>query len=554
MLTALKILSLTIVFVGTAGAVFPEWGRKYRVLALSAAIVAIVGSLYLFRDVWMDLRRFRAAYNDACHKIKATVPAVGPLCGTSIVIVQETSPDHKTDPLSCDLAYSKARMDDNPYEAWGQFLIKCPNHPGEKDARELRDKIGDSRNWQKCFSKKDLETCDYYLNAHPNGRYRKQAEKIILAILQRLGPETGSVSPAALQKPSTDDVPSPSAGFREYANRDMDGGDYRKMPKVTKAECVAACLGASRCQAYSYDSWNQWCFLKEKTGGLRLEPSSITGVRSNISQPSQSAQPQIMQRYRGRHFPGKGYRSDQASSFELCESQCEGDSQCAAFTFYNGERRCKLFASTGEYFSHRAADSGVKRQLAEPAGPSAGAKTAELFLKEPGGGAAPIRVAVPAPDSRAFRMHDNRDIQGGDYSMVEGLGHDACKSRCNADSQCQAYTYNKWNRKCFLKDRIGSSRLEPASITGVRQDVSQPSRSVKPFKMERYRGKAFPYRGQTPRQAASFEACEQRCRDTAACVAFTYFKSSRQCRLMESTGEYFADKRADSGVKRQSPE
>ena len=70
--------------------------------------------------------------------------------------------------------------------------------------------------------------------------------------------------------------------------------------------------------------------------------------------------------------------------------------------------------------------------------------------------------------------------------------------------------------------------------------------------MERYPGTAFPYKGETTHTAANVEACERRCRDDASCLAFTYFKSSRQCRLMDHAGAHFPDRRADSGVKRQA--
>ena len=71
--------------------------------------------------------------------------------------------------------------------------------------------------------------------------------------------------------------------------------------------------------------------------------------------------------------------------------------------------------------------------------------------------------------------------------------------------------------------------------------------------MHRYPNKAFPSQGQQPQPADSFDDCARHCESDRTCVAFTFIKDDRLCRLMETTGEYFPDARADSGVKRQEP-
>lgn len=54
-MTSLKLLLLAVVFVATGGAVFTEFFRRNRLLASTAAIVAIVGSYYLGVSVYKDL-------------------------------------------------------------------------------------------------------------------------------------------------------------------------------------------------------------------------------------------------------------------------------------------------------------------------------------------------------------------------------------------------------------------------------------------------------------------------------------------------------------------
>jgi len=56
MLVVLKIIGLSIIFVSTGGAVFTDWGRKNRTLLFLAGIVAVIGSTYLIRDIYNDLK------------------------------------------------------------------------------------------------------------------------------------------------------------------------------------------------------------------------------------------------------------------------------------------------------------------------------------------------------------------------------------------------------------------------------------------------------------------------------------------------------------------
>lgn len=56
MIVSLKLL-LGLVFVLTGGAVFTDWGRKHRTLVISAAVVSVIGSYYLFKDLYDDFKR-----------------------------------------------------------------------------------------------------------------------------------------------------------------------------------------------------------------------------------------------------------------------------------------------------------------------------------------------------------------------------------------------------------------------------------------------------------------------------------------------------------------
>ncbi|MEQ1710880.1 MAG: tetratricopeptide repeat protein [Hyphomicrobium sp.] len=163
--------------------------------------------------------------------------------------------------------------------------------------------------------------------------------------------------------------------------------------------------------------------------------------------------------------------------------------------------------------------------------------------------------ARPAPDSGdGFTAYNNRDLEGGDLRHMKGLDRAACARACASDNDCRAFTYDKWNRWCFLKSQVGSMRLDPKYQSSFRKGHAAPDTSSAATVIERYRKKNFP-QGQkiSEQSAASYEECESRCDAGSDCVAFVYASKSRQCRLLSDADEYFSSTDTDSGVKRQAP-
>jgi parallel beta-helix repeat protein len=153
----------------------------------------------------------------------------------------------------------------------------------------------------------------------------------------------------------------------------------------------------------------------------------------------------------------------------------------------------------------------------------------------------------------AYSVYDSHDVDGGDLSTLRKTDLGSCIAACKAEPQCQAYSFDKWNRYCFLKSGIDALRLDPRSITGIRQDLPTPSAASDPINMERYRGKVFPGDGYKTIAHTQFETCQSTCNQEQACVAFTFEKKNQLCHLFDTTGEYFANSQTDSGIKRQAP-
>ena len=154
-----------------------------------------------------------------------------------------------------------------------------------------------------------------------------------------------------------------SPQYRALDNRDVDGDVLRSMKDAALENCLAACTKDQACKAYTFDKWNHVCYLKSSANLARLEPKAISGIRTDTADPPESSASDEMSRYRGKNFPGDGYRTIPNSSFDGCETTCQHEASCVAFTFHKSERTCRLFRTTGEYFPDDQADSGAKRQL-----------------------------------------------------------------------------------------------------------------------------------------------------------------------------------------------
>ncbi|MCB1419524.1 MAG: hypothetical protein KDJ74_11210 [Notoacmeibacter sp.] len=152
-----------------------------------------------------------------------------------------------------------------------------------------------------------------------------------------------------------------------------------------------------------------------------------------------------------------------------------------------------------------------------------------------------------------YTLIDNYDVIGGDLGVQRGVGSaTACAQICNGKSGCSAFSFDKWNRICFLKKSGMNMRLEPKTVSGYRSNGSTPQWARTAMTVSVYRGKSFPYQGYRTDKVKSFDACTAWCQNEAQCVAYSFVKSSGSCRLLSSAGEYFSDGNVDSGVKRQA--
>jgi hypothetical protein len=233
----------------------------------------------------------------------------------------------------------------------------CRNAPAQIAAKAITDKINElaSRDASLTPSSTSTPPASSPAPAMPSAPVASQAPNASPA------PPPSSTS-AAISAPMG--TPSGERSFTSYSGRDMEGGDYHKQRGVSSDQCEKFCRRDSRCQAYSYDAWNHYCFLKSALGPLRLEPRSVTYVASGAAVSYDAREP-IIQRRMQKSFPNEAYLQANAQSYGDCAQRCLRDKRCEAFNFYIATRRCNLIEKPREYSDDRGADVGIKVQAAQ---------------------------------------------------------------------------------------------------------------------------------------------------------------------------------------------
>ena len=153
-----------------------------------------------------------------------------------------------------------------------------------------------------------------------------------------------------------------------------------------------------------------------------------------------------------RHSDRKGsdYRDLETHNAKACARECSRDNRCRAFAYWTDKHRCWLKDSVPSRTDYGPSVSGVKRDYND-------------------GGHDDYRDAPPAyPRNMDIEAHTDRT--GSDYHH-ENLRHAAdCANLCDRQRRCQAFSYNKDQQLCWLKDRVPHAKSDQASVSGVKRD------------------------------------------------------------------------------------
>ncbi|RWM48378.1 MAG: hypothetical protein EOR78_29465 [Mesorhizobium sp.] len=228
---------------------------------------------------------------------------------------------------------------------------------------------------------------------------------------------------------------------------------------------------------------------------------------------------------------------------ESCRRLCSTRSGCIGFDYSSPGGLCRLFSAVvgaGDSQDHTAATRSLIPGYRPPTNPPAPP--------------APVpEVAAVEPPPASFSRFLNRDLTGGSIASMAAQDADQCEAICRTTGPlCRAYTYDAWNRKCFLKGETGQLLMNARATSGVISDLGAPSSSGAPVHMEYFNNKAFSGNGFRVVASPNRDTCGNECWNVEQCVAFGFTVSQRRCVLFDQPGEYFSSRGTDSGAKRQN--
>jgi hypothetical protein len=160
-----------------------------------------------------------------------------------------------------------------------------------------------------------------------------------------------------------------------------------------------------------------------------------------------------------------------------------------------------------------------------------------------------------------YTVQVNQDIGGQDILQPDGqigirnTDINACAVQCDQNPSCLAFSFDRWNKMCFLKRKIVTSVLEPRSALGVKKPLALPNRST----LERQPRTKFDHRFFAQpiavESVSDLKACQARCIGDLRCVAFSFLRGVgpvRNCQIFDNVqDEYKDDPSADSGWMEQ---
>jgi len=150
--------------------------------------------------------------------------------------------------------------------------------------------------------------------------------------------------------------------------------------------------------------------------------------------------------------------------------------------------------------------------------------------------------------------NDDLNVVGELLQTLPNTDFGTCVDACHARADCKAYTFDKWNRMCFLKSNFTTLQRDPKSDSGIRKGQKKTERSSERERSCGYANTVFSGEIVESLSANSVASCKRSCADNEACVAYTFLVSDRVCRILSNPKDRKKDDRnGQSGIKAQKP-
>jgi hypothetical protein len=143
-----------------------------------------------------------------------------------------------------------------------------------------------------------------------------------------------------------------------HRSYDFMGTDIGAVTADSDYACAVQCAEQGTCKAFSYNHWAKKCFLKSSFDRSRFDPRSVSGNFTGAG--NSGAEPQTVQKFRGRKFKNIPYYTGDAVSFDDCLKMCLTQSGCIAVNFRKSDKQCDSFSEVDEYFPDADYDAAMR--------------------------------------------------------------------------------------------------------------------------------------------------------------------------------------------------
>lgn len=160
--------------------------------------------------------------------------------------------------------------------------------------------------------------------------------------------------------------------------------------------------------------------------------------------------------------------------------------------------------------------------------------------------AAPDPLPTPRVANRKFRTVKGHDAIGFDYKTLRSISLDQCQKICVEDKSCNAATYNKKERFCFLKNDAALIVGNADAVTYIEEKITSRV-IISTFVMASGRDMVGgDYRAV---RNTNFIGCYLECEADRQCRAFAYVRKQKQCWLKNRLGNVTRKSGVDLGLR-----
>lgn len=262
-------------------------------------------------------------------------------------------------------------------------------------------------------------------------------------------------------------LPAVAQELTEEFGYDRKGDDYDSFRVTDRLRCQAACRRDDRCRAYTFTG-DSVCYLKSRINSKKEAIGSVTGYKpepggdggydddgdhhdgghhggGHDGDHGGGYGRGDLTEERGFDRKGNDYNSFRSRGLWDCKRICAREDRCRAYTFDTRAEICYLKTR----INSKKYDSRMVTGYKEDEDHDGDYGDDEY-------------------DDDYVRVTEERgyDRRGADYRRFDAYSVDRCKNACAEDDRCRAYTFDRRDDRCYLKDEVRSAERNRSMVTG----------------------------------------------------------------------------------------